>query len=67
MTTETKTTRLYVTGNTYPVKEELRALGCRWDAGRRAWYTDSEEVAAKAREIVQPHPMYNSQIGRAHV
>lgn len=24
--------RITIEGNTYPVKEKLKALGCRWDA-----------------------------------
>jgi hypothetical protein len=50
----------YITGNTFPVKDQLRQLGCRWDAGRKAWYTEDAEIAAKAAAIVQPHPLYNS-------
>lgn len=26
-----------VTGNTYPVRDRLRALGCRWDAHQKCW------------------------------
>ena len=28
---------ILVTGNTYPVKDKLRALGARWDAESRGW------------------------------
>jgi len=50
----------YISGNTYPVKDRLRQLGCRWDATRKAWYTDDAEIAAQARALVTPHPAYNS-------
>lgn len=49
-------TTTYISGNTYPVKDQLKALGCRWDAKRKAWYTASESVAAKAKALVEPHP-----------
>lgn len=53
-------TKFYISGNTYPVKGELRNLGCSWDAKRRAWFTDSEAIAAQARTLVSPMPLYNS-------
>lgn len=49
-----------ITGNTYPVKEQLRALGCVWGSREKCWFAPDEETLAKARGIVQPHPMYNS-------
>jgi hypothetical protein len=53
-------TRIHIDGDTYPVKEQLKAIGCRWDQDRRAWYAETAEVAEKARAIVQPRPLYNS-------
>ena len=53
-------TRHFITGNTYPVKDQLRDLGCRWDGSRKAWYTEDAEIAAKAAAIVGPTPLYNS-------
>lgn len=53
-------TKFFVEGNTYPVKEQLKALGCRWDGDRRAWYAETQEVADKAKAIVKPKPLYNS-------
>lgn len=52
--------KVYIEGNTYPVKEQLKAAGCRWDKDRRAWYAESEEVATKARAIVPATPLFNS-------
>ena len=45
----------YITGNTYPVKEILKSLGCRWDGQKKAWYVTGkkltkEEVIRKANE-----------------
>ncbi|MDX1931205.1 MAG: hypothetical protein SFU56_01230 [Capsulimonadales bacterium] len=41
-----------ITGNTYPVKEALKALGATWDKDRRAWMI-REEKAAYAQAIVR--------------
>lgn len=40
-----------ITGNTYPVKEQLKALGARWDGGNKAWMIDADK-ADQARAIV---------------
>lgn len=37
MTTATATKTLLVTGNTYPVKDQIKALGGRWDAAAKGW------------------------------
>lgn len=34
---------IWVTGDTKPVKEELKAVGCMWHAKRLAWYWRPEE------------------------
>lgn len=41
-----------ITGNTYPVKDQLRALGGRWDARRRGWEVP-EDRATEARALVE--------------
>ncbi len=53
-------TRTYISGNTFSVKDQLKAAGCRWDAQRKSWYAETPEIAAKATAIAQPHPLYNS-------
>jgi len=35
---------VYVGGNTYPLKEELKALGFRWDSGYSLWKAKTEKV-----------------------
>lgn len=40
-----------VTGNTYPVKEQLKVLGARWNADAKAWMVTPEN-ADKAKSIV---------------
>lgn len=40
-----------ITGNTYPVKDQLRRLGARWNADGKAWMI-REDLADQARAIV---------------
>jgi hypothetical protein len=39
--------RHYVCGETFPIKDAIKAAGCKWDADRRAWWPASKEVADK--------------------
>jgi len=43
--------RIAVTGNTYPVKDELKALGARWNGDLKAWMVPSDK-AEEAQRIV---------------
>lgn len=43
--------RIAVTGNTYPVKDQLKALGARWNADAKAWMVTADK-AAEAQRIV---------------
>lgn len=47
MSTEKVGRRLYATGNTYAVKDQLKSLGCHWDPDRRQWWISP----AKAKEL----------------
>jgi hypothetical protein len=47
ISTEKVATRIYVTGNTYAVKDRLKAAGCHWDGERRQWWIGT----AKADKI----------------
>ena len=40
-----------ITGNTYPVKNALKALGGRWDADAKGWRVPSSQ-ATKAKALV---------------
>lgn len=42
-------------GNTYPVKDQIRALGGRWDAGRKAWMVP-DSAATRAQALVKSAP-----------
>lgn len=33
--------RLYVVGNSYPVKDQLKKIGCHWDSDRKQWWIGS--------------------------
>ena len=43
--------KIAITGNTYQVRDRLKAIGARWDATRKAWMVDSDQ-AEQARSIV---------------
>lgn len=40
-----------ISGNTYPVKDQLRALGARWDADQKAWLVPADR-ATQAQALV---------------
>lgn len=46
-------TRPIVTGNTYPVKDDLKRLGGTWDATAKGWRVPPERLA-EARALVAP-------------
>src|SRR6185503_1823109 len=46
-----KTNLVPVEGNTYPVKEKLKALGARWNSASRCWMVPAER-ADEARTLV---------------
>ena len=50
ITVETQGRRHYLLGDTYPIKDRLRAAGAKWDADRRAWWTGKREIAAEIAE-----------------
>ena len=47
---------LLITGDTYPVRNYLRELGCVWRPGPRLWEAPSAAVAVQARERVAKGP-----------
>lgn len=34
---------LWISGNTYPVKDQLSAFGCRWSKGKKKWYWTKDQ------------------------
>lgn len=49
-----------ITGNTYPVKEQLKALGGRWDAAAKCWLVPDDKAEEARRLVGGPTPIYNS-------
>jgi len=47
--------RHYLRGDTYPLKDALRAAGCKWDADAKAWWTGKRETAESIVEQVATH------------
>lgn len=45
-----------ITGNTYPVKEKLKAIGAKWNADIKAWMVapEKQDEAKKIVESVGP-------------
>ena len=41
-----------ISGNTYPVKDQLKALGCKWSPNKKCWITSNEQVYRTAMELV---------------
>ena len=48
-----------ITGNTYPHKEAIRAMGCAWDPASKCWCAPSEAVQQQAQQLVDG-TLYNS-------
>jgi hypothetical protein len=57
-----------ITGNTYPVREHLRALGGKWNPARKCWMVP-ETQAEQAKELVSggasSAPSASSAVARA--
>ena len=45
---------LPVLGNTYPVKEELKAMGARWDKDKKSWVI-AESKHKEAQKLVKSY------------
>jgi hypothetical protein len=42
-----------ITGNTYPVRDQIKALGGRWDAARKCWMVPDDK-AEEASALLFP-------------
>ena len=42
---QTEGRRNYIVGNTYAVRDQFRAIGAHWDAGRKMWWTAKRDEA----------------------
>lgn len=54
-----------ISGNTYPVKDQLKALGARWNPDQKAWMI-ADEKAAEARKIVSGAGSTKSSTSRSN-
>ena len=65
MTSETAKMKL-ITGNTYPVKDKLRAMGGKWNPEQKGWEVP-EEMETEARQIVNSAstPNYRPSVCRS--
>lgn len=55
VTIEKQGRRYYIAGNTYPIKDQLRAAGCKWDPDRKQWWTGKKDVAERlASKEIKP-------------
>jgi len=43
-----------LTGDTFPVKDELKKIGCYYDQKTKQWYAPTPEIAKSAKEIIPP-------------
>jgi hypothetical protein len=48
-----------IEGNTYPVKDQLKALGCRWNGDMKRWEAPGD-VVERAKAIVAGAPSKTS-------
>lgn len=46
LTIEAVGARLYVSGNSYPVKDRLKSIGCHWDGDRKQWWIGTQKREA---------------------
>lgn len=53
ITIQSEGRRHYLIGDTYPIKDAIRAAGCRFDGARKAWWTGKREVAESLLSAVQ--------------
>jgi len=41
----------HITGNTYPHKDQLRLMGCKWNPSNKSWDTPSADVYRRGTEL----------------
>jgi len=52
---------MIITGNTYPVKDQIKALGGRWNAERKGWEVPESNVE-KAQALVDSAPIIKRKL-----
>lgn len=43
--------RIYILGNTYPIKESIKSAGGNWDGDRKAWWVGSSKKEAIEKAV----------------
>lgn len=59
---------LWISGNTYQHREELKAAGCRWASNKKLWYWRSPENTSNTHKAVSMDKIrekYGSEIHRS--
>lgn len=51
-----------ITGNTYPVKDQLRALGGRWNAADKCWEVPSDKADAAQKLVTNAPPAAKKEL-----
>ena len=54
--------RIAITGNTFPVKDAIKALGGRWNPDRKAWMVPADR-ADEARKLLAGAPAKSASAG----
>lgn len=54
---------ILITGNTYPVKDAIKAMGGRWDAAAKGWRVPADK-AAQAQGLVASAPRQTNRAYR---
>ena len=61
LTIETRGRRHYILGNTFPIKNQLRSAGAKWDPDASAWYTGKRDLAEKLAGTMGSEMVASSQ------
>lgn len=61
--------RVYVIGNSFPVKDRLKAAGCHWDPDRRQWWIGAAKASALATIVASAAsaPAAPEDLGKSRV
>ena len=59
------TTKVAISGNTYHVRRELRAMGGEWDAAKQAWWVPAER-AGEAKALVEETGIARRNLARRY-
>ena len=45
----------YLTGETLEIKDQLKAMGCKWDGEKKQWYHADPDMAIDAQDLIDNH------------